>query len=36
MFFAEEMEGAPRPMRGRVFIAGKTLNLLKKLIPEDA
>lgn len=35
LFFAEEMDGAP-PMRGRVFIAGKTLDILKKLLPEDA
>lgn len=35
LFFVEEMEGAPKPNRGRVFIAGKTLDLLKGLIPED-
>ena len=35
MFFVEEMEGAPKPSRGRVFIAGKTLDLLKRLLPED-
>jgi transcriptional regulator with XRE-family HTH domain len=35
LFFAEEMEGAPKPTRGRVFVAGKILDLLKTLIPED-
>jgi hypothetical protein len=30
------MEGAPKPTRGRVFIAGKVLDLLKALVPEDA
>jgi transcriptional regulator with XRE-family HTH domain len=36
LFFVEEMEGAPKPTRGRVFIAGKVLDLLKALVPEDA
>ena len=36
LFFVEEMEGAPKPNRGRIFIAGKTLDLLKGLILEDA
>ena len=36
LFFVEEMDGVPKPNRGRVFIAGKTLELLRGLIPEDA
>jgi transcriptional regulator with XRE-family HTH domain len=35
LFFAEAMEGAPKPTRGRLFVAGKVLDLLKTLIPED-
>ena len=35
LFFAESMEGAPPPRRGQLFVAGKVLDLLKKLIPED-
>ena len=36
LLFAERIEGQPIPSRGKVFIAGKTLSLLKKLIPDDA
>jgi transcriptional regulator with XRE-family HTH domain len=36
LLFAEEMEGAPKATRGRLFVAGKALKLLKTLIPEDA
>ena len=36
LFFVEEMEGAPRPSRGRLLIAGKTLDILKTIIPEHA
>jgi transcriptional regulator with XRE-family HTH domain len=36
LFFVEEMEGVPKPTRGRVFVAGKALDLLKTLVPEDA
>jgi transcriptional regulator with XRE-family HTH domain len=35
LFFVEEMEGVPKPTRGRIFVAGKALDLLKALIPED-
>jgi transcriptional regulator with XRE-family HTH domain len=34
LLFAERIEGQPIPSRGRVFIAGRTLSLLKKLIPD--
>jgi transcriptional regulator with XRE-family HTH domain len=36
LLFVEEMEGVPKATRGRVFIAGKALDLLKALIPDDA
>ena len=36
LFFVEEMEGAPKATRGRVFVAGKILDILKTLIPDDA
>jgi transcriptional regulator with XRE-family HTH domain len=36
MFFAERLEGAEPPRRGRILIAGRVLNLLKKMIPDDA
>jgi transcriptional regulator with XRE-family HTH domain len=36
LFFVEEMEGAPKPTHGRVFIAGRALDLLRALVPEDA
>jgi transcriptional regulator with XRE-family HTH domain len=35
LFFVEEMEGMPKPTRGRLFVAGKALDLLKALVPED-
>lgn len=35
LFFVEQMEGVPSPTRGRVFVAGKALELLRSLIPED-
>ena len=35
LFFVEQMEGVPKPTRGRVFIAGKALELLKALVPEE-
>jgi len=35
MLFAEEIEGAPPMTRGRLFMAGKALDLLRKLIPDD-
>jgi transcriptional regulator with XRE-family HTH domain len=36
LFFVEEMEGAPKATRGRIFVAGKVLDMLKTLIPDDA
>lgn len=36
MLFAEKIQGMPTPSRGRLFIAGKTLALLRRLVPEDA
>lgn len=36
LLFAEAVEGAPPMSRGKVFLAGKTLNILKRLIPDDA
>jgi transcriptional regulator with XRE-family HTH domain len=35
MLFAEKVEGAPPIGRGRLFLAGKTLQFLKRLIPDD-
>jgi len=35
MLFAEKVEGAPPISRGRVFLAGKALQFLKRLIPDD-
>ena len=35
MLFAEQMEGEPPLKRGRLFIANKTLNLLKSLLPDE-
>jgi transcriptional regulator with XRE-family HTH domain len=36
MLFAERIEGQPKPSRGKIFVAGKTLSFLKKLIPDHA
>ena len=35
MLFAEAVEGAPPITRGKLIIAGKALDFLKRLIPED-
>lgn len=35
LLFAEEVEGAPPMGRGKLFLAGTALNLLKRLIPDD-
>lgn len=35
MLFAEKVEGAPPITRGKLLIAGKTLDFLKQLIPDD-
>ena len=35
LLFAEEVEGAPPMGRGRLFVAGKAISFLKKLIPDD-
>jgi transcriptional regulator with XRE-family HTH domain len=35
VLFAEKVEGLPKPTRGRLFIAGKALSLLKKLVPDE-
>jgi transcriptional regulator with XRE-family HTH domain len=36
MLFAERIEGQPKPSRGRILVAGKTLSFLKKLMPDHA
>ena len=35
LLFAERVEGIPPPSRRRVIIAGKVLNLLRRLVPDD-
>ena len=35
LIFAEEMEGAPPPNKGRLFLASKALDLLKLLLPNE-
>lgn len=35
LLFAEGVEGAPPARRGQVFVAGKVLKLLERLIPDD-
>lgn len=35
LMFAENVEGAPRMGRGKVYVAGKALDLLRRLIPDD-
>ncbi|WP_349370175.1 helix-turn-helix transcriptional regulator [Salinarimonas sp.] len=35
MFFAEEVENQPPPSKGRIFIAGKAVELLKRMIPDE-
>jgi transcriptional regulator with XRE-family HTH domain len=35
LLFAENVEGAPPMGRGRVFIAGKVVDLLRSLVPDD-
>jgi transcriptional regulator with XRE-family HTH domain len=36
LLFAERIEGEPNPSRRKIFVAGKTLSFLKKLIPDHA
>ena len=36
LFFAEQVEGAPPAGRGRLFVAGKVLDFLRTLVPDDA
>lgn len=36
MLFSERIDGGPSPSRGKVFVAGKTLSFLKRLIPDRA
>lgn len=35
MLFAEKVEDAPPMTRGRLLLAGKALDFLRKLIPDD-
>ena len=35
MLFAERVKGVPAPTRGKMFVAGKALTLLKRLIPDE-
>lgn len=35
LFFSENLEGAPRNSKGRVYIAGKVLDVLKKIAPRE-
>lgn len=35
LFFSEKVEGAPRNAKGRVYIAGKVLDVLKRIAPRE-
>lgn len=35
MLFAEKVEGGPPISRGRLLVAGKTLQFLKRIVPDD-
>lgn len=35
MLFAEQMEGGPPVARGKLLLAGKALNFLKRIMPDD-
>ena len=35
LLFAENVDGAPRMGRGKVYVAGKALDILRRLIPDD-
>lgn len=35
LLFAESVEGAPPMGRGKLFVANKTIELLRKIVPDD-